>query len=472
MNLFICNIGTRDVDWDQLPGMDRRASQRQRSMQVLDTFPQMQPHLRLPLIARALRYALQSGPIARLVLVASDQEAADARNDRESDTCYTAEIVRRMLISDGEHWRAFPEDAVVIWLIGEDGTQRDPSDYDAVRRFFERRLPPLAQEFPDARAFLEVTGGTPAMTTGLLIAGSEAFGDRAEAIYIQPSSALPSVLNTSRRLAAGPLRATLRTHTANYNYAAALDLVGKQRNTLGDRLRPGAIDVMEPLLAHAASRFNLDLVAARRALEGGADRAGDGQWRQPMMRLYDEIEQPDRNRLLSEVFHGAVARFQAGALADFLTQVVRFQENAYRTLCLRMGARFLNRAGQPTDDGSQIDRTWAQTVGFPLRKDTAYVSRKTLRDLAVHLDRRHGGRAEPTIRELDTFDGLAHLRNDLTHTFTGVHLEDLSARLGGRPASAIVPQMTRVLGMLTSRPPDESPFARINQLVDELLHEA
>lgn len=42
----------------------------------------------------------------------------------------------------------------------------------------------------------------------------------------------------------------------------------------------------------------------------------------------------ERRAILEEIYHGAAARSYIGAYADFLAQVVRFQENALRVLCL------------------------------------------------------------------------------------------------------------------------------------------
>ena len=478
MTLLICNIGSRDVDWDALPEL-KPLSQRERGARLLAETQLYAPRIALPLIGKALRHAQRQGEISQVVLIASDQGAEPtdktALKNWQSDTLYVAQMVAQV-ITRGDGWAAIPAERITIWLIGQDDGRTDPSDYDLVRAFFERRLPALVVQHPVGPVFLEVTGGTPAMTTGLLIAGSEVFGERAQALYIQERSELPATLNTSRRLAAGPLRAALKTHTVNYAYDAALSLLHQQQATVTERLRPGAGEVLEAVLDYARCRYNFDFPRARRAIEGGVDRAGDGRWRSDLLTLHGAITQPNRTTLLAEVYHGAAARYITAAYADFLTQVVRFQENAFRALCLDRGAKFLDRNNQPLDYGSKVDRAWAQEQCFQLYNNNDATGRVMLQKLASHLAAQRGENIEQTLHALSAFDKLAYLRNELIHGFNGVHKLDLARRFGGEKASesaadTILPHMATCFQQVAGRGPGDSPYARITRMIDDLLRE-
>lgn len=488
VKLLFCNVGSSDLDRASLEALNR-LNERERARRMLAEWDTYAPRLRLPIIGKALRFVLaQPGDLARLVLIASDQ--GDTPPDDPylaelwgKDTCGTAQVIRRALAAGCDGLPALATDRIDIWTIADQhGRNRDPSDYDSVRRFFERRLPDMARAFPTATVYLEVTGGTPAMTTGLLVAGSEVWGARATALYIHPRYALPQTLNTTTRLLAAPLRAALRANAATFDYDAALRLLRDHRSAIADRLVPGADRVLAALLDHARCRFNLDLPGARRALEGGVDRLGDGRWRADLLALYESVAAPDRAARLAEVYHGAMARYDVGAYGDFLAQVSRFQENAWRLLCLERGAQFIDRNGQPNADGSRVSRAWEESVEFRFRYELPdetgdrTVNRSRLRALARHLAQRRGEDLRPVVTALDRLNPLADLRNEVVHTLEGVARSDLARAFAGSAgdeqiADHIVPHMADVYTLISGRSPGASPYAVINRLIETLLRE-
>lgn len=487
MNLLICNIGSSDLDREQLADL-KELSERERAKRILAAYDQFRPRLALPIIAKAIRAAQKHGELARVVLIASNQSDqppadAEARGLWGKDTLLTAQVVARCLADEREQWHAVPHERIEIWQIADEyGLNRDPSDYDGVRRFFERRLPELRNAYPQATAYLEVTGGTPAMTTGLLVAGTEVFGARAEVMYVHPIHPLPSTLNTGKRLQAGPLRAALRSNVATYNYDAARRTWYEQRTVIIDRLPQGAPEMLEALLAYAQCRFNFDFPGAQRALEGGVDRYGDGRWRTAIMGLYSAVYAPSRHAQLEEVYHGAAARYAVGAYADFLTQVVRLQENVMRALCLERGAVFLDWNGQADADGAKVSRLWAEAQGLVFRGDRydatrdKIASRTVLRELLPQLAHQRQENLSSLLDDLDRLEGLARLRNDLTHSFKGIHRRDLARCFAGdgadeEMAERILPHLAQILTFVTGHPPGPPPFAAINELIFSLLQE-
>lgn len=473
MSILLCNMGSREIAWGELPEITAKTA-RARGQQLLAQLGALAPRVRLPMVGKALRSIQGKGAIDQVILIASDQGDAPASEDEraawESDTISIAQAVARLLALGVDGCAPIAPERIAVWLIGEGDAGRDPSDYDGVRRFLEGRLPALARQHPDAPAYLEVTGGTPAMSIGLLIAGSAVFGERATALYIQERYERPATLNTSRRLAAGPLRSSLRSHARSYDYGAALALLKEHQGSITDRLHSGAAEALEALLSYASCRFNFDFPGAHAALGGDIDRAGDGRWRAELLRLHDEVARPDRETTLAEVYYGAAARFDTCAWADFLTQVVRFQENAFRTMCLQRGARFVDFSGKPVDDGAKLDMVWAAQIGFTPRSDM--LGRTGMERLIEHLARRSGEDIHPTMTLLGALEGLARLRNGLTHSLRGVHESDLAQAFSGRPAPEILPHLADCLTALTGRAPSATtPFQRVNGLIDQLLTE-
>ncbi len=488
MNLLICNIGSSDLDRERLRAF-QGLSERERATQILASYDALRPHLVLPIIAKALRAVQTRGDLACVVLIASnqgDQPPVDtATHDLwGKDTCLTAQVIARCLADETQAWQAIPSERIQIWQIAdEERENRDPSDYDGVRRFFEQRLPDLRQTYPDATVYLDVTGGTPAMTTGLLVAGTEVFGARAEVMYVHPIHPLPSMLNTGKRLQAEPLRATLRSNVATYTYDAAARTLHEHRAIISDRLVPGAPELLTALLDYARCRFNFDFPGARQALEGGIDQVGDGRWRTQIMALYRAVYAPDRIAKLEEVYHGAAARYAVGAYADCLTQVVRFQENMVRALCLARGAVFVTWQGQPDDDGAKLSQSWAAAQGYRFKSDRSddtrdkIASRGVLLELLPQLTQPPGADLQPVLDALNQLEGLARLRNELTHRFEGVHRRDLARCFAGAaaPESAadqILPHLATIFSAVAARSVGASPFGQINNILFSLLREA
>jgi hypothetical protein len=100
------------------------------------------------------------------------------------------------------------------------------------------------------------------------------------------------------------------------------------------------------------------------------------------------------------------------------------------------------------------------------------MNRGNLRWLLIELARRRGETIAPLLAEIDKLEGLARLRNALTHTFEGVSQAMLARDFGGKPADAIVPHLARLYTLATGRAPGDSPFQKINLLLATLLREA
>ncbi|NJL06595.1 MAG: hypothetical protein HC911_17175 [Chloroflexaceae bacterium] len=172
MNILICNVGSSDLDAGipAMPAGSTRLSERERAQQVLAAYVRYREQITLPLMSKALGYVQQQpGELLLLVLVASNQADAEPpvgtaeHRHWSSDTCYTAQVVQQRLTEQvvGQAWPPVPLERVVIWEIRDaDGDGRNPTDYDGVRRFFERELAELRARYPAATAFLEVTRGT------------------------------------------------------------------------------------------------------------------------------------------------------------------------------------------------------------------------------------------------------------------------------------------------------------------------
>ncbi|MEI8167005.1 MAG: hypothetical protein WCG26_11520, partial [Chloroflexales bacterium] len=218
---LICNVGNHDIDApaEYLPEYPRDKGpmpERLRATHLMSIYEQAAEHIVLTLIRKAIRHVEDEiGSLPdRIILIASDQ--TDARF-QPMDTIETAHLIKRLII-DRYH---IDEERIELRRIRDEQSSHSPADYDGVMRSMERDLADLRATFPDARYYLEVTGGTPAMTTSLLIAGTKVLGRQAIPIYITKTSEMAYSLNTGRQLLRHTVQEVIFSDLSIYSYGSA-----------------------------------------------------------------------------------------------------------------------------------------------------------------------------------------------------------------------------------------------------------
>ena len=489
--ILICNVGNSDLaipvtslsETLQQQARDRQLSERGRAAEVLQNFEQLLPDIELPLVRKALRHVEEQqgrGPDRVILFASNQQEPPDTSPELyNKDTITTAEVIRRVLSErygiNSEH--------VTIWCITDEQSRNNPADYDGVLRSMERQLRELHQSEPTARCFLEVTGGTPAMTTSLLIAGTKVLGKQAIPIYITQNSEMAYSLNTGRTLLQHTVLEVLLSDLEIYSYASAVKTFENHAD-LFDFQSPGIQRLISALLNYANQRLNLDLTSCRRSLNG-VDGVEGGRFRTDVSRLYDEVVREDPLWLLREVFFGAKIKFDRGEFADFIGRIFRFQEGCLRYLVERGGAQFADVQGR------NFEQAWVDAQP-KLAKKLTYegvvrydVNRVRLTKVAEYLADERGSADEKAIcADLRKIDALANLRNrtQIAHGFTGLSRQVLAdhfslteqQRKGQRhappeDADRIVETLLSIYTAISSSPPDISPFDGINQLIKKLF---
>ncbi len=199
------------------------------------------------------------------------------------------------------------------------------------------------------------------------------------------------------------------------------------------------------------------------------------------MSLAQQVAHPDRAATIAEVYYVAATRYEVAAYADFLTQLVRFDENVLRLLCLQQGVQFVNYARRADESGAFINRAWLRSLAAPLPKDrddgrNRPSGRKTLFDLVKHLAQLRN-EAEPSVLALSQqLEQLVYLRNETTHSLNGVQREDLATRFrpgttSAADADGILPHMAAMYAVAVGQSLGASPYGVINELVADLLQE-
>ena len=484
--LLIANIGNRDVWLDKgtpIPGKvnprwNKDASRRALGQALLRDWSSCLPHLGLPIIGKAVEYVRhQSGQFDRLVLVSSDQSDREGVSERHlaQDTCELAPVVTRLLVEQYD----FDPAAITHWTV-----RGNPADYSDMQAFFRQHLTTLGDEHPDAAFYLEVSGGTPAMTSMLLTVGADVFGLDARPLYVSEHEEQPFPLDLGRRLVAQALIRTIQANLNIYAYHAAADTVHDNLDLLREFVP------VEPLLAVlecARQRINFNFDRARETLT----RVPVAKRSEQLAELESSLHEDQAEWLLHEIVYNAEIKLNTGAYGDFLTRVFRFDEAALRYTARCLGARLVDKTDQPDADGEFLDAAWLadkpELVAYldakSVRRNSAgkvSANRFVLSLVISFLAKRRGDPAPKALLErLGDIDKLSNVRNKsfAVHTFEGVSRRRMAQAFFGQDAAGTDEEIAHVMEALQDACEtatgqsfdDTNPYDAINDLIHQLL---
>jgi len=476
--LLLANVGNRDVWVDKhapIPGevnphWNKGASRRALGKAIAENWAACRPHVRLPIIGKAADHIRQQvGQIDQVILISSDQSGQEGVADHHlaQDTCELAPVVERLLVEG----HGLAPGAVTHWRARD-----NPADYGHMRAFFRERLSALRETYPDATCYLEVSGGTPAMTSMLLTVGAELFGLDAHPLYVSEHEERPFLLDIGRRLVAESLTETIRANLNIYAYHAAANTVRDNVDILHDYI---PAKTLLAALEHAQQRRNFNFADAWAA----AGQAADAHWRICLFSFAADTENPPRNVLLRECIFNTKLAYETKTLFDFVVRVFQFVEGVWRYLALQLGVQFEHN-GKPNEDGKELAKAWQQS-------HEALVDRLTQQD--VRLEPVNRFVLKRLVEELAGDDlyqepqdllkkltPIGDLRNRVVHQYHRITLELLRdtyypkkrdlKRHPPEDAVDIIRAMEAVWSSATGEPfPDETPYRAINQLCREML---
>jgi hypothetical protein len=422
----------------------------------------------------------KEGRIDRVILIASDQSEVAGVSDRHlaQDTIELAEVVRRRLVEA----HGLPEASITTWTVAQ-----NPADYGGMQAFFRERLAALRAEEPAGRAYLEVSGGTPAMTSMLLTVGAEVFGLDAYPCYVSQYEETPFQLDLGRQVVAESLQDVIRENAKLYAYHAAARTLASNLELL-KTFCPAAS--LHAVCTYAHQRLNFNFEEAQAALAPALDAARHKDL--PTLALSESKHYDQTEWLLHEILFNAEIRLRTGAYGDFLVRVFRFDEAILRYLARGLGTQLVDRKGKPDEHGEFLDPMWLdEKPGLQTYFDSKHVRRgndgrisanRFVLDLtAVYLAREQDNQAANQARKkLGKLQQLSSVRNQsfAVHTFDGVSSQRIAAAFTGHDDAEgsdaqlqqIVDMMREVCELATGQPVAEvNPYDRINALIEDLL---
>ena len=482
--LLLANVGNHDLRLSAegmalLPEQaDGRYyhSPRRLGQEVEANFNRYRDHIQLQLITPTVEWLLKDEGVApdniSIHLFASDQDSElTAESEWLKDTLPAAQVVQNYL-----SWRwNIPKKAVRLYPI-----EGIPADYTNMLDFFQSTLPGIRDFTTPERVYMEVSGGTPAMTGMLILMGAEVFGQDIITLYLDRAGGAPYQIGVAQALFARKTRETLRQQIELYSYAVALNTLEQN----GRRLHPDERkrELLKHLLGYADRRLAFDYDAARvhlreaRAQAVGKLQAMIGRWQAELSEKSDAV-------VLAELVHSAAIKLHLGDYADFTQRLFRFQEALFRHMAEQMGieyggkdAQYLSRSWRENrPELDQFLQAYGRTAeGRVLNVDTgrslnrfslgAIVDYFVLQPEWAHWrDAAEGNFA---------FSSVADLRNKgvAGHGFEGISRQNLEDAYG-QPPEAIVQAMTQVYELVFDKPTGENPYDVLNRQVEALLKE-
>jgi len=492
--ILIATIGTRDVQLTDRSGLPEAMSKvwtpaRIEGEEILTHLDRYRDGLSFPLIAPVVRWLLDDQGVDKddlyVHLFATDQPAAFTPGaERQKDTITYAEIIKRCLVEGMPGLRHPQQQRLAKRRVIIHTITSNPAHYRTMLDVFTAEFTRLAQVIKDEdRVYLGVTGGTPAMTSMMIVAGADVFGQQARCLYKRREEDRPYVVGVLQRFFELRVRATLQEQLALYAYTSALATFEANRDLISKHIDRQAL--IAGLLTYVERRLAFDFGRARAAL-AEIDQFAPPELQPQLSHLRRELAEPDQAALIAELVHSARVKFGLGHYADFTQRLFRFQEAAFRYLAEGMGMKYADG----DKDGRRVSMTWVHGVSGLAAHLRHYVpGHRSRHPIAIDVEDRNLNRIslgaivnffvdnDPSRREkAEAADGLhrlssvADLRNRglAGHGFRGIGRPDLEEAFG-EPAEYIVPLLERVYGEMFGKPVGASPYDAANALILGLL---
>ncbi len=486
--IFIANVGNHDVNLSDggkvlLPDnlRDGHAPARTLGAELEANFGRYARHIELPLIGVSLRWLIDEqrvDPAELFVhLFPSDQPAPPVTPMGEwlKDTGPFAQVVKRYLTSGAAPMLAAKH--VHMHTI-----KGNPANYRNMLEFFTAKLAWLVDKHvhEDDTIYLEITGGTPAMTSMLLLAGFDALGEQAETLYVERGADRPRLFGIGRALLHRQALRQLREQINLHAYLVARETLQNKGELIAPDLEKR--NLLAAILRYAQSRLAFDFDRARQALTA-ANQYAAGEVQSTINYWDRQLKDPDEAALLGELLHSARINFQMGDYAAFSQRVFRFQEAALRALAERMGMRYKSKR-----ENEFVDKKWVASVPGLTDFLSDYTAPDGARYKPVDLDRslnrinlgaivaffvqhrKEWARYKDAADTVQRLSAVAKLRNKglAGHGFVGIARADLSSAFG-RDASEILPLMEETCEDLFGHKIGQSPYEAANKMLLDLI---
>lgn len=390
-------------------------------------------------------------------------------------------------------------DLVVAKLVGEHGYDHaiflsknyteNPADYERTFSYMQQLFAGLLRDFPagSTTCHLALTGGTPQLTTALLIEGFNAYGAQARMHYQSKTVQKPQTLAIVQNLQAQALRQALRTHIEHYAYGAAERLVSEQQEAFRT-LCPtdDQRQLIKGLLQHGARRLHANLTGARQRLKAQyQDRMSAAQWNALSLQDHPAGSRQADAQTIREIIAAADVMYKRGHYFDFITRVGTFRDLYARYVaCHKHGAKLSPSTGDKLtfeawlDEPAQTElKRWLQNGHHDITKPPMHGLFRAVSQFYCGRNRNERDRCYPGFRDDGPLEELADLRHSTVHGY-----EDITHNLiqdtwnatrvtvvGATSGEKIVAHLWELASRIGVPDGDRDPYKTLNEVLLQQL---
>lgn len=468
--VLLYTVGNSDL---LLDGRPLERGQRGKGQEIDNNFEEYRPRLATPLLDACLQWLeRRKVGLDRIYFFGTDQPEGVPEQHRGQDTVYAAQVLVRFAKVHYPNARVKPA-----------GLKCDASSYGEVYRWFEKALPRGKE---GDTYYLCPTGGTTAMSVGLLLHGIARSRENCKVLYVSRGASEAEVSDFPIQFLAELKRERVRQAVGVYDFPSACRLIG------------GDTPWLEHICRYGALRLNADLAGARDSLDKALTTAPaqcKEALRSEMVGLLHELEQPRRK--------GELAKSGPALVEEFYYELdAAWKQERYQYVLMRLErlgeilARHLveKYTGLPTDEKQDKNRFIAKVEGLPVLRCflenyklkngvmLKYDRMGVLTFLAIidYLVAGDAGRHFPPLpgqsvdkltrvrRVLGRLDSLREWRNDVVHDFKGVSRPDILRTYGVDSETGLFSDLADTLAFI-GRKTDRSPYKQVAELVSQAL---
>lgn len=275
-----------------------------------------------------LKVELGDKKIDEVIIAYTDQMHT---KEKVKDTIFLGKIIKQMW-SNSKNFKSklginqFKQ----IGMVKLFEIKENPADYDAMRTCYYKKILELNKKEGLKELYINVTGGTQAMNTALLINAINYFKGNVHSYYTKYGEEVAEKLDISYNLKKENFKNDIKLLIKSQNYDAAETILDEFKNNfpkLSDR-----VELIINTLKSGRSRIQF---AFEDAIYYILPLKDDSDNREFAKRIYDNIQiLKNKNKfyLLNEVKNNAIFQYEKGAYTDFLGRVFRIQEEVYKLI--------------------------------------------------------------------------------------------------------------------------------------------
>lgn len=314
--------------------------------------------------------------------------------------------------------------------IGTSKIDINPSDYDLMMKRYDEEVNRLQDV---EKLFIEITGGTPAMSTALLFNATNQINKKVIPFYIDRKSKDAYSLTISESLRKVDSKKQICLFIKNQNYKGAETLVNDYKNKY-DVSEKKQVDIVLNMVRTASSRIEFDFDSAEKYIKKVKDESPVS--RDTCSRFQNYIQQlKDRKEtyLLNELKNNAIYKYCNGAYTDFLGRIFRIQEDIYSNTLLRKnvvvdkgdGKLFLKEEALSEEQMDELDNIEIQP-GMKLQYKNCELNIESMKKILEIVLEENSLEFE-LVEECSKLKKLKSLRNKsiLAHGYNGVSKEKI-----------------------------------------------